>query len=278
MKLKCPTCKEPLNDKYTCSNKHQFFLDEDVLVLLDEQFKIKLTHWLSKFENFRLDTLPQLDFENLPHAGVKINKNLWKARIADLKLITNVIQPHHQSVLDVGSWNGWLANSLSQLGKTVTAVDYFIHELDGLKARKHFTNPSWTSIQMDLENLAIFENQFDVIILNRCLAYFTDIHQFIEMAKQLLAPKGLLIITGINISSSEAEELTKAKVLFKEKYQQNLFFKASKGYLDPNDLKSIQQHAIQLQVYPNWKNWIKKILFPHKGVAYYGIYSKTANK
>ncbi len=278
MKLNCPTCKTPLNSQYNCKNDHHFYMDDGVLVLLDRAFKNKLENWLIKFEDFRSNALPELNYEQLPYSGVIVNKHLWNARIADLELIKNVIQPHHQTVLDVGSWNGWLANSLCKLEKEVTAVDYFIHELDGLKARKHYTNPNWRSIQMDLENLDVINEKFDVVVLNRCLAYFSDTHQLIETAKQLLSPNGVLIITGINITSGETEELTTAKVIFKEKYKQNLFFKSSKGYLDYGDLNSIKQHSIKLKLYPNWKNWTKRILFPKKETVYYGIYTKTMSK
>ena len=75
-------------------------------------------------------------------------------------------------ILDLGAWNGWLSNQLSSDGhELVTAIDYFLHERDGLAAKKYYPN-EFLAIQMDLEDLSILPYNYDIIIINRGFTLF----------------------------------------------------------------------------------------------------------
>lgn len=275
MKLKCPVCKEFLNSNFVCKNGHQYFMDEGVLKLMTPEFSETLTSWLLDFESFRKDSIQKLDYNNLPKSGIAIDKHIWKARTQDLDIILALVDGSCKYVLDVGSWNGWLANNLLKKGLTVTAIDYFTNDLDGMKAKKFYQNSNWNSVQMDLEDLSVFDSQFDLIILNRCLPYFTDLNKLIDSCYKLLSSNGQLIITGINVSDKnqgEAEELKKAKIDFKKKYNQEVFFKPTKGYIDDKDIEQLQSKNVKLFLYPNLKNLIKKKWLGKGNRTYYGIY------
>ena len=276
MKLRCPECKLELDANYLCENGHKYFIEDNVLLLMNQDFKSQLQDWLESFDDYRSEKRIKLDFSNLPLAGVAHNKNIWEARIEDLSIIEQLMPENCKTVLDVGSWNGWLANQLSKSGKNVTAIDYFIHELDGLKAKKHYGNPVWNSIQMDLENIDIFQEKFDLIILNRCFAYFTNKEKTLSSLYKLLAPKGKLIITGINILNERTQgknELSIAQEYFVNKYGKNILFKPSKGFMDSKDLSQLKSKGVGTFLYPNWKNRIKKFINYKKGIVYYGVFS-----
>ena len=275
MKLNCPICNEHLNESLSCINEHQFQIEEGVIKLMTPEFVEMLDSWLISFEDFRKPHLQELDFNHLPSSGLKVNSHLWKAREQDLSIISSFIASSDQKALDIGSWNGWLANHLTQKGLAVTAIDYFTHELDGLKAKKFYQHPHWNSIQMDLEDLSILNEPYDLIVINRCLAYFTNIEQLIDTAIHMLTPGGKLMVTGINVvdkKNGEAEELKKAKIDFKKRYDQEVFFKPTKGYLDQHDLEVLESKKIQLILYPNFKNFIKKKWLGKNDVTYYGVY------
>lgn len=279
IKFNCPNCGESINENLACKNNHHFQNDEDVLILLEQKFKEQLYNWLEDFHDFRSNKIDPLDFENLPQSGLKTDRNIWKARINDLKLIKKELKKASLKILEIGSWNGWLANSLSKLGHQVVAVDFFIHENDGLKSRKHYSNPNWTSIQMNIDQLSDFNEQFDIIIFNRCFAYLNNFKDSIEDAKKLLKPKGKIIITGINYSKAEVEakELTITKQLFKEKYDKHLLFKKTKGYISTEDLEYIQSKGFTLKNYPGIKNQIKSYINTKNNVAYYATFSNNTN-
>lgn len=40
-----------------------------------------------------------------------------------------MISSRYKTALDIGSWNGWLANQLTKRDMQVMAIDYFLHEI-----------------------------------------------------------------------------------------------------------------------------------------------------
>jgi len=239
-------------------------------------FKIKLENWLFDFEDFRKSNLKKIDFNSLPKSGIKVEKKIWKARAEDFSIISKLINNNIKTALDIGSWNGWLANSLTKKGLKVTAIDYFTHELDGMKAKKFYENNDWNSIQMDLEDLSVFNEKFDLIILNRCYPYFTDMKKVIESSLQLLSPKGKLIITGLNINDKkeDTEEFKKAKINFKETYNKDFLFKPFKGFIDEDDISNLKLKGFKILLCPNFKNRTKKLLSSKRNITYYAVYNR----
>ena len=274
MRLKCPVCKTPLTEHLLCENGHQFYKEDDVMMLMTPEFKSFLHDWLDSFEEYRSPYLKRLDFEHLPVSGLNNDFNIWSARIQDINLIDKQIEHSFKTVLEIGSWNGWLANHLSKKGLEVIAIDYFTHELDGMKAKRFYSNPSWTSIQMDLEDLSILDQPFDLIILNRCLAYFTDPINYLFQLQKLIKPGGKIIITGLNVKKNQMKEreLIQSTIEFKSRYNKDLQFKNSKSYIDFNDLEDMKKWGAKIACYPGFKNRINSTFFKHKNVTYFGIY------
>ena len=177
--------------------------------------------------------------------------------------------------LDIGSWNGWLANGLTKSGFEVIAVDYFLHDKDGLGARRYYDDASWTSIQMDLEDLTILGEDFDLIVVNRCFPYFTDTSNLIASVKSMLRQGGAIIVTGLNHSKKEL--FTNALERSAEKFEKNhtgpFKFKEFKGYIDGGDLKYLQSQGFKVRLYPNFRNRLKAIISQF-GMSYYAYYIK----
>lgn len=276
MKLRCPECKSSLNDSFSCANGHHYHTEDNVLILLNKKEKERLYQWLVDFEDFRSDKIDPLRYDNLPFSGTEVNEQIWKARISDLKLVNSFLLSTTKEVLDFGSWNGWLAHQLSTKGIAVTAIDYFIHELDGLKAKNQYSSSHWNSIQMNIEDLSVFVSKFDLIIFNRCLSYFENPVDLLKSAMNILNEQGQIIVTGINIrkKAKEESELVQSKREFQEKYGKNLVFNHSKGYLDYNDLNEIKKLGFKITPYRNFKNLIKFLFFKNKPVSYYCVLSR----
>jgi SAM-dependent methyltransferase len=188
-------------------------------------------------------------YEKLPFEQTHFE---WRLRRHDLALVTRLMERSNPSrALDVGAWNGWLSNRLATAGYEVTAVDYFDDPYDGLGAGQ-FYRATWRSIQMDLTDLSLLEERFELVILNRCLAFFGDPLAQVMEAKKMLAPGGLLIITGLQFFADPAahrRHLKEERRLFKERYGRDLLLRPAKGYLDLVDAKKLQAAGVSLRIY-----------------------------
>jgi 2-polyprenyl-3-methyl-5-hydroxy-6-metoxy-1,4-benzoquinol methylase len=250
-------------------------MEEGILKLMEENFGQRLDSWLRNFEQFRRPGLQPLEFDGLPQSGIGVDKNIWNARSEDLRIISSIINFPGKTALDIGSWNGWLANQLANRTMEVTAIDYFIDEQDGMKAKKHYTNPSWNSIQMDLEDLDVISDRFDLIVVNRCFAYFTDRNRLINSVMNMLKPGGQLIITGLNLvtkAEGEAVELKVARKEYFERFDEDLMFKPFKGYVDKDDMLYLKSKGFRIYPYRSVKNLLKRVFYRKMTVAFYAIY------
>ena len=253
---------------------------DNVYSVLTHDVKKKLSIFLETFNVYRRDNglfnIKTEEFKKLPRLYTR-DRQIWKARRRDLQLITALLEnTQSQNVLDLGSWNGWLSNRLSELNHEVVAVDYFLHELGGLKSKKYYPN-DWHSIQMDLNDLHLFSIQFNLIVVNRCLAYWPDPMNKLKQLIALLAPGGKIIITGLNLLLNE--ELFKSKFeqlnkTYTKQYHQPMLFNETKGYLNLQDGKNIESLGFQLSPYEAQgslellKKWIK----PPSAQFMYAIY------
>jgi len=181
-------------------------------------------------------------------------------------------------VLEIGAWNGWLSHQLSKDGHEVLAVDYFVHQLDGLRARKHYPEAGWRAVQMDLEDFSVLKGPFDIIIFNRGLPTFIDPVQTLTDATALLAPGGMVIATGLTVFKdiSKIEAHFKAvRNEFEEETGRDLFFKPMKGYLDSRGLKNLRDVGMVIRRDLRlWRSQLRAMLDPSRPRFMYGVFRR----
>jgi len=240
---------EPIPSDYELS------LQQGVYSFLSSSFKPHLQSYLQVFEQWRADTnadaITRDQLKNLPFT---LNNSLWRARRKDFEIVERILSGKEAlTILETGSWNGWLSNQLSRLGHKVVAIDYFGDDLDGLQARKHYPQAKWTSIQMDLEDIHHLQPIFDVVLFNRNLAHSPGIEPTLQKAKELLKPNGLVLATGLNIvyDSSAIDQHFKASEAYFSKQGISFYLKENiKKYLCPDDMPIIKNQGFQLHPYP----------------------------
>jgi 2-polyprenyl-3-methyl-5-hydroxy-6-metoxy-1,4-benzoquinol methylase len=282
MQLLCPNCCDPIDaQSLGCRNGHQFACEDGVLVLLEETFKQQLQAFVETFTRLRADESRRLldpsVYKELPFAPKLKWQYAWRVRRYDLAIINRLLQGRtRQQILDVGAWNGWLSHRLATQGHEVTAIDYFTDEYDGLRAKK-FYDLSWKAIQMDVYDLSVLNQTYDVIILNRCLQFSDDPAGYVASVKTKVASDGLLILTGLGFYW---DPLTKIRDVAAFRAHLNSygldFFKPTKAYLDFVDKERLQNQGVRLHPYPqlwaratNLKARFKKT-WP---LYYYGVYA-----
>ena len=249
MRVLCPDCRrsfvveEDLQQaagSVACPAGHAFAVNDGVLEFLDSDLARRLADFLVPFTAVRgQDNKRLLDpavYPLLPDGPAVQGNHEWRLRRYDLTLISTLLAGRSsQRVLDFGAWNGWLSNWLATQGHRVTAIDYFVDEFDGLRAKK-FYDSDWLAVQMNLEDLDVLDEQFDLVIVNRCVQFYADPPAFAETVKRKVAPGGLLLLTGLAFVRDPSERIAGLAAL-RRQYQENGFdfFKPMKGYLDFDD-------------------------------------------
>lgn len=268
-----PVFKKPI------PSTHHLSQSNGVYSMLTSAFKLKLETYLSVFEEWRVKTvnhkLDTTSFEDLPYI---LNDRTWIARQADIELITKLIHERQQlTILELGSWQGWLSNQLSKKGHKVLAVDYFDDEYDGLKARQHYKNPKWYSLQLDVEDLPLLNPIFDLVIFNRNLCYCPDFSKSLLDAKKLLKARGSIVATGINIVSRPQgilQHFEQMETFFRQRGVPAYLKEDFKKYLCREDLFSIKEAGFELNEYPlKWYQKLKNTVDPKASKHFWALYT-----
>lgn len=282
----CPICKQTLKvttEQMFCSNNHHFKCENGVYRVMTSETKQFLDNYLNCFNDYRKQEIKQninaKNVNKLPFTD--FDTDIWKLRIFDLKLIEKLINTDKNlQILDLGAWNGWLSHNLSKNGHQVTAIDYFNAPFDGLETVQYYDH-KFLAIQSPTESPTIFSGTFDMIIINRCLPYFSSLEEHINALKKLLAPNGKIIITGINTLRNPNKviaNLKKSNALFKKKYGIPLLFIPFKGYVDKNDINLLKGNKFSIKQYKQlWlKSFLSKLYLGNVNYQY-AIYQHISN-
>lgn len=280
----CPECRQELAEHegsgLICAAGHRFNEKNGVLVLLEERFGRRLKAFTETFGQMRdaagMRLLDESIYDRLPRADVVAHKHEWRLRRYDWDVVERTVknQGGQLRTLDVGAWNGWLSNRLAALGHEVTAVDYFDDPYDGLGAMQFYPR-RWRAIQMDLRDLALLDERFDVVILNRCTHFFAEPAAFARQARLRLAPGGLLLMTGLPFYRTIEHKIEQMRRL-RERVQDHGadFFKPARGYLDAGDRAQLSRLGISLHPYRQlWRsNLVARWLSKRKPFYAYGVW------
>ncbi len=283
MKLICPSCEAPLSEGRVCGNNHRFTEADGVLMLLTDAFRKRLQIFETHLAKMReKETIRRISdpaaFSELPFGAAIKNDGEWRLRQYDLAIINKLLSDlPEQKILEIGAWNGWLSHRLTLENHQVLAIDYFSDEFDGLKAQK-FYPVQWPAIQMDISNLSpLGAERFDVIILNRCLQFFSNPLDYMCSAATLLRPGGRIILTGIQCFPNprkKIEQIAIARKNFQQSYGVDLFLNPTRGYLDWGDRKRLLAAGCRLVPYPQlFRNNLKARLRRFLPVNFYGVFS-----
>ncbi len=283
MNLLCPNCRAEIDAQdLSCQNNHKFKYDDGVLILLEQNFAQKLSSYLNEFSQIRRSKwdgyLKPKDYPLLPYGDAVTGNVEWRLRQLDLEIILSLLRNRAgQSVLEIGPFNGWLTHRMAKLDLDITAIDYFIDDLDGLKTKKYYDG-DWKSIQMDIRDLSIIDAQFDIILVNRCLQFFENPVEYFIGLKRKLNDNGIIILTGLLFFKNPIQKikrLEKDKLDYIHKYNLSFIFVPFKGYLDFEDKQKLSSNNMELRHYLKlYKANLIALLNPTLPRHYYGTYRK----
>lgn len=102
------------------------------------------------------------------------------------------------TMLDVGCGGGLVAEPLTRLGATVTAIDAGATAIK--TARRHAEQNDLTIDYRcgEVAELLREPQRYDVITALEIIEHLDDVHNFISILKQLLKPNGIVILSTLN--------------------------------------------------------------------------------
>jgi SAM-dependent methyltransferase len=267
----CPDCREEIDPVgLRCLSGHRFEEQEGVLVLLSQEFRPRLEAFLETLRDYRSRQgkrlLDESAYDRLPGGEAERGNPDWLLRCHDLGILRPLLSSRPPGrLLDVGSFNGWLAHHLSGEGHRVTAVDYFSDPYDGLGARRFYAQARWRSIQMDLLDLTILNRTYDVVVLNRCLQFFPDPVRYLEQAMRTVAPGGMLVATGLDLFRNprrKREAWVTLAASYRDRYGSDFFLHPTRGYLDFGDRRRLRDLGVEIRPYPQLRraNLVSRVL------------------
>lgn len=273
MQLLCPECHQPLDTQImTCANGHLFSFVDGVLVLLTVAFAAHLEPFAATLSKMRADTHKRLVdpslYDQLPCAPSLQTNIEWRTRCYDWQWVRQTLHDHfgaqRQMILDVGAYNGWLSHQLARLGHTVTGIEYFRDPFDGLGARQ-FHTADWQPIQMDLLDLSVLDQAYDVVIMNHGLHFFPDPAAYIAQLLAKVAPGGLLMILGLQFwhdPRQRIQQVTAMQEMYARQYGKPMLLRPAAGYLDKQDWTQLQQFGLTFYPYAHYRlrNLLSRVL------------------
>ncbi|MBK8599167.1 MAG: methyltransferase domain-containing protein [Flavobacterium sp.] len=236
-------------------------------------FEKHLLSYLPIFEKYRTDIgiapTTHSDWEQLPF-GAFANDASWKWRRQSLAILQHHLkQKKLESVLEIGSWNGWLTKYLAKRSEMVVAADYFTCPFDGIGNLKELAS-NIKPIQCNVETIKVdFKAQsFDLIVLNHCLTYTESPCDFIQNLIPLLKDGGAIISLGNTFYRNPKRKILQNKTArenYLSAYHRELYIQPVKGYMDLDDFAYLKNNGFTMLHYPKmWiQNFIAKI-YPYK--------------
>jgi SAM-dependent methyltransferase len=279
--MRCPSCREALDGReLRCSSGHGFQIVDGVLRLLEPAFAARLETFLDGFRSLReRDGRRILDptiYPRLPFAAELRHDPEWRMRCYDLRVIRRLVADRRPgTALDIGAYNGWLSHRLALDGHRVTAVDYFVDECDGIGAHRFYPT-TWRPIQMDLRDLSILEDRFDLVVLNRCVQFSVDPPGMVARALERVADGGVLVITGIEIFVDPVLRRRGVEALADRLRRNGIEpFVPIKGYLDRGDERGFRSLGVDLRPYPELRMRLSRLrsrFDPRRGKSCFGVW------
>lgn len=278
----CPSCREPVDpDRDACPSGHGFETVDGVLQLLEPAFAARLRVFLDGFRALREADGRRIHdpsvFPRLPFAVEFRHDPEWRMRGYDLEVILRLARRRQPgSVLDIGAYNGWLSHRLALAGHRVTAVEYFVDDRDGIGAHRFYPT-RWRPIQVDLRDLSVLEETFDLVVLNRCVQFFADPPAIAAHAAEWVAAGGALVLTGLEIFADPSERRRSVEALGERLRRHGLEpFVPVKGYLDHGDAEQFRSLGIDLRPYPQLRMRIARLrarLDRRRGKPCFGVWT-----
>jgi SAM-dependent methyltransferase len=146
------------------------------------------------------------------------------------------------SILDVGCGNGWFSHRMASSSKGHSVVGLDINEMELEQAVRVFNSHNIEFVYGDLFKIEnVFENRFDLIILNASVQYFEDFGKLFSQLKRFLKNNGEIhIIDSPFYKESEIDDARKRT----EDYYTTLGFPEMSDHYHHHSINEIREFEV----------------------------------
>jgi SAM-dependent methyltransferase len=196
--LICPVCRAFTEVDVACRCGFELEVENGILRALPEARRAHYSKFLGDYAHIRhaegRGSADPAYYRELPFRDLGgRNSDQWRIRAVTYRfLVSRLLPPEPQDVLDLGAGNGWLSNRLAGLGHRPVAIDIFTDALDGLGAARAYGE--FPLVEAEFDRLPFADAQFDLAIFNATLHYSTDYRRTLCEARRLLRPSGRIIV------------------------------------------------------------------------------------
>lgn len=219
-RLRCPECKGAafsIGDDLFCPREGRRFPGDDgVLPLVRSERRRALAPFLEGYRRVR-----QCEgwggaasyYLGLPFDSDGRHRNIWKIRARSYRAAIGALTSRFPDmkrvdewnkrslrILEVGAGNGWFSWRMAEAGHVVLATDVSLDAEDGLGAIARYARPCpalhdrLTRALADMEELALDDGQFDVVVANASLHYARSLPRAVAEAHRVLQPGGRFLV------------------------------------------------------------------------------------
>jgi SAM-dependent methyltransferase/uncharacterized protein YbaR (Trm112 family) len=219
-RLRCPECRGsafPVAGDLFCPEEgRRFPVENGVLPLLRSERRQALAPFLEAYRRVRRSEGwggAASYYLGLPFESEGRHRAVWRirarsyrhalgalaSRFPDLKRVDEW-DKRSLRVLELGAGNGWFAWRMAEAGHAVLATDISLDEEDGLGAITRYARPSpalsdrLARALADMEELAVDDFQFDVVVANGSLHYARSLSRAVSEAHRVLERGGLFLV------------------------------------------------------------------------------------
>ncbi len=155
----------------------------------------------------------------------------WKLRQKSSKRLIEYITAKNAplKILDIGCGNGWFSHQLSGIPDSeIFGLD--INDIELEQAARVFSKPNLKFIYADIfsSEALTASKGFDIITVNSCIQYFSDLSKIVDTLTQKLTMNGELHI--FDSPFYDASDIDKAKERTKAYYEELGFPKMTEHY------------------------------------------------
>lgn len=270
-RFRCPRCRGAAfavdGDLVCPGEKRRFRGESGILPLLPSERRQALAPFLETYRRVRRSEGwggAASYYLGLPFDSDGRHRDIWKLRARSYRRALVALTSRFPDskrmdewnkrslrVLELGAGNGWFAWRMAQAGHTVLATDISLDEEDGLGAIARYAAPcpafSHRLIRAlaDMEELALDDSQFDVVVANGSLHYARRLSRAVLESHRVLARGGLFLV----LDSPVFEDAKSGNEMVRERgrrYEESLGVRppdTTVGYLVENGFVDILTQA-----------------------------------
>lgn len=214
------------------------------------------------------------DYDGLPYNLADAHFE-WRARAQSADMVLRYVKTHRPAtILEIGGWNGWLTHHLARYAH-VLSVDFFADDVDGLGAMRHYQT-RWERLQMDITDLSILADVFDMVVINNGIHFLPDPIDTIRQAQRLVGVGGVLMVLELPFYRDPRQRIRQVQQLEAEFRavggSGSLFLYPTNGYLDGSHRRQMRQLGVTLRPYPRYKALIRALISPFAPLIMSGVW------